>query len=1461
LTPLDPRKCLEGRSIFLLGGTGFLGKVCLSMLLDRFPGVGRVYLMVRASTEADSESRFWESIVPSPALDPLRHRYGKGLEKLLREKVQVVGGDITYENLGLSDEAAKKIAEEIDILVNSSGRVTFNPPLEAALKTNVTGTLNTLTFAKRMRRPALVHVSTCFVAGNRSGEIWENEPLLGYFPRKGEEISEFSVEKEIDDCERLAARVRDESQDKSLADRFRELARKRFFEEGRDPDDEKGLGLAIARERKNWIRSRLTDLGIAKAKDWGWPNIYTYTKSLGEQLVAAEEGVVRAIVRPAIVESAVEFPFPGWNEGFTTTAPLVRMAMRGQNLFPVATDVILDVIPVDMVASAVLAVTAQAIVEEPELVFQVSSGDSNPSRLGRLVDLLGLFKREHFRGKAGGNRFLNEVAARMEAQAVKPESFEKYSLPLLHKATKKITEALDKVSPRQAGPLAPLITQAKEAVERFEAFTSEGEEHYRAFRPFIVDNKYVFRADNTRALFERLDQGPGKEDRLLFFEPEKIDWYDYWLNVHLPGLQKWVFPKLDEAETGKKTRRIYTYRNLIELFDAATKNHSGRVAMRIERNGREERYTYADFRECALRAAAFLKTKGIKAGERVGLLSQNSPEWGMAYFGILRTGATAIPLEKESATEEIATLLRLGQASALLVSGELLEEHRDLEKIEGVGVYSFEDVFRLLPEATEQKRIAELPETVQPSSVASILFTSGTTGNPKGVMLTHKNFASLVAKLLSVYDIGHDDGMLSVLPLHHSFEFTTGLLLPLSRGAQIVYLDEVNGDNVSRALKKGQVTCIVGVPALWDLLKRRILGKFQERSPRLEELVNTLINANYLLRDETPLNFGPLLFFPIHMAFGGRIRYLISGASALSESTLKTFRGLGFNLNEGYGLTEASPVLTVTRPGGKVVAGSVGQPLPGVEIKIHEPDRKGVGEVTARGPNVMAGYFGNEGATEEALRDGWLFTGDLGRLDKEGNLYIVGRSKEIIVDSNGKNVYPDEIEELYAAPDLIKELAVIGLPDGAGERVAAVVVPLKDLTPDEAQNRIDAHMHEVSAKLPLYKRVKAYEIREEELPRTATRKVKRRELVAWLQEKRLLEAKEAAPAADTDKEWLLELVARVAEKPRSAVTLEVGLDELGFDSLMYHELAGAIEASTGESLSADALMSTTGIREIAENLKRRPHREPKERSQRGRAQKETAASKVELPNVVKNAGRASLSAVQKWFYHDVLRPEFQGRANIPSHVHFLVVANHASHLDMGLVKMALGESGKNLVALAAADYFFDNKAKRTFFENFTNLVPMERKGSLRKSLEWAFHLLEQGYNVLIFPEGTRSRQGTLQPFQRGLGHLVLRARVGVLPLYLSTYDALPPGAWYPQSRDVSARIGPFLPFETLSRAASGLPRSDAERVVTALVQRVVEGLRDGTAIDLEGSIEAERARFGERLEKKVEKPAVVGKKS
>lgn len=1451
MNPLKVSEILKDARLLMLGGTGFLGKVALSMLLTRYPQVGRIYLMVRASSRSESESRFWDVVLKSPAFDPLRREYGRDLDGLLREKLVIIGGDVTEANLGFSEEQAEQIASDIDVFLNCSGRVTFNPPLENALKTNVTGTLNTIEFARRMKRPALIHVSTCFVAGNRSGEIWENEPIVGYFPRKGEpEVPDFSVEAEIKDCDRLAARVRDESKDKSLADKFREAAKQRFLEEGRDPDDEKGLRIAIASERKNWIRSRLTDLGIEKANWWGWPNIYCYTKSLGEQVVAASDDIVRTVIRPAIVESAVEFPFPGWNEGFTTTAPLVHLALKGQNLFPVRDDLILDIIPVDYVAAATLAITAQAMVEEPALVYQLSSGDTNPAKLGRLVTLLGLYKRKYFKDKTSGNRLVNEIASRMEAQSVSPVDFERFSLPMLHGVTKRVTDLLDKIPPTRLGPFGGWAEQVREAVDRFERFTKKGEDDYHTFRPFIVENRYVFRGDHIRALNRRLDED---DRRRLPWAPESIDWYDYWLNVHLPGLRKWVFPKLEEGDK-PKPRRIYTYGSLVELFDAATKNHTGRIAMRIERANREERYTYGDLRECALRAAAFLTGQAIGEGDRVGLISGNCPEWGMSYFGIVRTGAACIPIEKEASSAEIVNLLRLGEARGLVISRELREEHPHIEREMSeagldIPVWTFDDLFELGDEALEGERIARLPVSVPPSSTASVIFTSGTTGNPKGVVLTHRNFTSLVAKLLTVYDLEKEDGLLSVLPLHHSFEFSTGFLLPLCRGAQITYLEELEGEVLSRTLKKGHVTCIVGVPALWDSLKRRILSRFSERSPKLEEFVTALIDANHLLREETPLNFGPLLFLPVHLAFGGRIRYLISGGSALSESTLKTLRGLGFNLNEGYGLTEAAPVLTVSRPDERSVPGSVGKALPGIEIKIHEPDRRGVGEVIARGPNIMAGYFGNRVATEAAIRDGWLHTGDLGRLDEEGNLFIAGRLKDVIVDKNGKNVYPDELEELYDEPELIKELAMVGLPEGAGERVACLVLPdyekNEGLGREELRHKIEEHFHQVAKRLPLFKRVKTLQFTDDELPRTATKKVKRREVVEIL--KRLRREAEATPgdgAEEVDSNWLLDVVATIAEKPRSAIYADTRFDELGFDSLMYTELGTAIESAGGEPPNPDILKNLADVRELADYLKRKPPAPARRDAARTREPKEKDEESITIPPVVAQIGRKGLTAVQRWFYNEVLKPEIKGKANVPHHTHFIAIANHASHLDMGLVKIALGAEGKNLVALAAADYFFDNRLKRTFFENFTNLVPMERKGSLRKSLNWSFHLLQQGYNLLIFPEGTRSRTGKLQKFQRGVGHLALRAKVGVLPIYLSTYDALPPGSWYLKATDVSASIGPFLSHDTLEKMGEGFSRSEAERMVIELVQRIVEALRDEEAIAVDLFIKEIRDRCG-----------------
>src|SRR5262245_41525168 len=285
---LAPTEVFKYRRIFLIGGTGFLGKVTLSMLLHRFPNIGRVYVTVRARSQEESESRFWNHVITAPPFDPLRERYGSALEGFVRDKVKVLGGDIGDTNLGYSEEDAQRIADDLDVVINSAGNVTFNPTLESALRTNVVGTQNVVAFAKRMKRPALVHVSTCFVAGNRSGAVWESDPVLGYFPRMQElDDTNFSVERELRDCEAIKRRVQEEANDVVINARFRADARQRLMDEGRDPDDERTLHTAITREKKVWTRERLTDLGVERAKWWGWPNIYTYTKSMGEQIVAA----------------------------------------------------------------------------------------------------------------------------------------------------------------------------------------------------------------------------------------------------------------------------------------------------------------------------------------------------------------------------------------------------------------------------------------------------------------------------------------------------------------------------------------------------------------------------------------------------------------------------------------------------------------------------------------------------------------------------------------------------------------------------------------------------------------------------------------------------------------------------------------------------------------------------------------------------------------------------------------------------------------------------------------------------------------------------------------------------------------------------------------------------------------------------------------------------------------------
>jgi long-chain acyl-CoA synthetase len=1433
----------RGRRILFVGCTGFVGKVALSMLLKRYPRIGRVHALVRPPVSGRAEDRFYGKIVTSPTFDPLHEEHRDGIEEFLRARVDVLSGDATRPLLGLDEATLARLSGKVDVVLNCAGMVRFNPPLEQALNVNTLGVRSAVDAARRLGA-ALVHVSTCFVAGNRSGEVYEDEPLVGTFPLRAEmPDARFAADREIADCQKIIALVRARAEDAAQQARFRCDAARRLDEEGGNAQDERAVHVAVARERKQWLAAELVRAGSERARHWGWPNTYCYTKALGEQIAAAS-GLRFTLVRPAIVESALRYPFPGWNEGFTTSAPLAFLSLKGHRLYPSKPGLVLDLIPVDMVAAGLIAATAATLARRNKPVYQLGSGDSNPLHMSRCVELLGICKRRDFRGRRFGNKLVNRLQSRLETVPVSRARWERSSA-LRGRALDEIDRLLERLSPRWGGPRrGGLVDRAREEVRDLRGRGRQVDDVFDLFMPFVHENATVFRCDHIRELHARM--APADRARIPW-DPEALVWRDYWIDVHMEGLKRWIFPSL-ERELEWKPGHVHAARDLVELLDTAVRRHGGRVALRMMRDGRTEKYTYVELGALAARGAAALLAAGVMPGDRVLLASENRPEWPMAYFAVQRAGAACVPIDPQISPEEAANLARSSGARAAVLSDRAAERFGKLP----APVLRFADLFDG-PDAGEVPPRPAGP--ARPDDLASLIFTSGTTGKPKGVMLSHKNFTALVSRLAGVFDMGPGDGMLSLLPLHHTFEFSCGLLTPLSRGAEITYLDEITPESLSAALESGHVSLLIGVPAVWQALHRRVLTQLRERGGAVEGMARQLMQSSHALRDRTGFNVGRFLFWPIHRRFGGRLRYLISGGSALPPAILEDFLGMGFTLYEGYGLTEAAPVLTVNRPGSKPLG--VGEPLPGVDVEIRDPDEAGVGEVVARGPNVMAGYYRDAGATREVLRDGWLHTGDLGRMEGK-RLVIVGRKKDVIIDSNGRNVYPDELEDAYAGSPHVKELSIVGLPDeDGGEKVACLVVPAAPdgLSADDVRRRVEAHFREVGARLPYYRRVKVLHLFDGELARTATRKVKRRFVVEQLQ--RLERAQRraggaAAPEGDAVVEpkgggaAVLEVLAQVTGKPRASIGVRSRLvEDLGFDSLLYAELGAALE---GAGLDPGGTDDLTGIRTVAELLAlASPEAAPPRPTTPTTGEGDAAAADVRIPAPVVRAGRKVLRIAQRWFYERLFDVRVTGRSYIPRGGGFLVAANHASHLDMGLVKHALGEYGEHIAALAARDYFFDHPVRRAYFANFTNLLPMEREGSLKESLRLAGSALRQGRVLLLFPEGTRSTTGELGEFKASLGYLALAHHRAVLPMWLEgTHRSLPKGAALPRSRDLEVRIGPVLSYEDLRARTEGLPRSEAYRVAARIVQAAVEALRDGRRPALEVPRAAAGGRDGKR---------------
>ena len=895
------------------------------------------------------------------------------------------------------------------------------------------------------------------------------------------------------------------------------------------------------------------------------------------------------------------------------------------------------------------------------------------------------------------------------------------------------------------------------------------------------------------------------------------------------GLEEWVFPGLEE-ETKALKREVSQPKDLLALLAAARHAFGPRVALRFYAGEdsaselartRDDRITYDELARFSDRAGRALQSAGIKAGDRVLLMSENRPEWAMGYFGILKAGAAAAPLDQGLSVQEVQNCAASAKAPLLLASPKVVER---LGALPGLRTLTLPQVLR----GSDEAGLPPLRRSAAADDVASVLFTSGTTGKPKGVVLTHRNFASLAAKIAGLFDLRVGEGVLSVLPLHHTFEFSCGLLVPLMLGAEITYLDELTADRLSDALNTGRIHALIGVPALWQLLHRRLTQELASRPRAVEAAIQAAMALHGELRNRTPFNVGKLLFWPIHNRFGGKLRLLVSGGSALPEEVQKAFHELGFDLTEGYGLTEAAPVLSVTMPENRLRTGTVGPPLPGVEIRIENPDADGVGEVLAKGPNVMAGYLDDPEATREVLAGGWLRTGDLGRLDEDGHLTLVGRKKDLILDASGKNVYPDELEEIYGASPRIKELSIVGLPDGKGhERVACLCVPAAR----EDRAKVEEHFARISAELPFCKRVKVLHFWDGDLPKTATRKVKRPLVVAELLrlEKATAAATQLATEPAGSDAWLYDLLADLAQKPRGSVNAQTRLvADLGFDSLLVAELTVALEKAGVKPPPESESATITTAGELARRIEKRGDNGAHERDGTLAQKKD---DDIFVPGPVAAAGRAAIAFFQKALYGGVFEIDVSGQANVPANGAFLVAANHTSHLDVGLVKIALRDEGTKLASLAARDYFFDNPWKRAWFGNFTNLVPIQRRGSLKESLHTAVRTLELGYHLLIFPEGTRSPDGELQEFKPAIAYLSFAAGADILPVYLEgTHEAMPKGAFLPdprKRRNLIVRIGPVLRYEELRGATQGLARSAAHKEVTRLVRLSIEALRDG----------------------------------
>ncbi|HEY0762842.1 MAG TPA: AMP-binding protein [Pyrinomonadaceae bacterium] len=899
---------------------------------------------------------------------------------------------------------------------------------------------------------------------------------------------------------------------------------------------------------------------------------------------------------------------------------------------------------------------------------------------------------------------------------------------------------------------------------------------------------------------------------------------------------------------------------------AAAGTRSDKVAMMVIGPDGAESITFGSMLAQIRSVAYRLSQEKIAFGDRVALIGENHPNWAIAYLGIIYRGAVVTPMDPAATTQAIGAFLKGSEAKLAFVSPASVEKFRAACELIGSnipavalrpltqpdGLSRFED----WAETPTPKEFNEAPPPAGADDLALLMYTSGTTGAPKAVPLTHGNIYAESEKVEEVMRISDQEVVVSLLPLFHAYSQIVNLWLATTVGARVVYLTELSSAGIERGLRESGATALVGVPRLWYLFHKKIWDGVRARSRPLRIMFRLMLAANGWLRDWFGLNAGRWFFKPIHQSFGGKLRLAVSAGASFDEDVARDFHHLGFTILQGYGLTETAGAATVTRFEDNKI-GSVGTPLNGVEVKIDQPNEEGVGEVLIRGPIVMLGYYQNPEANREAFTsDGWFRSGDLGRFDKQGHLYIVGRQKDVIKLPSGKNVFPEDVEAHYERSPFVSEVCVIGVKDESSEfkraeKLRGVVVPnfeyLRAQHIGNAREWVVWELENLGRELPEYQRVHDFVLRAEPLPRTSTRKVKRFEVKSRLEELEQQNGKkrEARPVQFSETEQAL--MNSVAGRATIAAVKQHNHDvelihplmhfeiDLGLDSLARTECFASVEQTLGIELDPQELSTVQRVGDLVQLVTSRLDGGSRSRGMVGpefRWQTELAQTAETLPDVehlLKHKPVVVLFAylvlriirigAQLLFRMEVRGSEVLDRVKPP----YMICPNHQSYLDPFLVCSTYPRRILQNIFQVGASMYFTNRFM-SWLARLINVVPIDPDVQLMRAMRAGAAGLRAGKILNIYPEGQRSFDGQLYEFRKGAAILATELDLPIVPVALDgVYRVWPRRSW--RFRLAKVKISFGEPIDVHSVISGETDKELAyEKVTAALKQRIQQML-------------------------------------